>query len=94
MSNPHALIKVTDDIVEDLKIWSTFLSNYNAKELYAPCFLKYYYHASNTDATLLGYGGVFEGDYFHRLFPDSWSNLDIQVKDFYPIFALISLKSV
>ena len=92
--NKHSIIKLSEGALADLLLWLTFLKDYNAKEFYNDR-LKFtslqdhiYSDSSNT-----GYGATFGHEYFYGNFPESWKLFDIQVKEFFPILLLITIKA-
>ena len=91
ISRPSSSIKLPEGAILDLKVWLDFLANYNARELYASKLPAPLSRRFTTDATPRGYGAHFQGSYFYGCFPDAWNHLDIQAKEFYPIFVLVSL---
>ena len=92
--SPNAMITLGHGAISDLQTWQQFLTTYNAKELYVDRVkLSSQSNHIFTDASLLGYGGTFQNEYFYGYFPPHWQNYDIQVKEFFPIFMLFSAKA-
>ena len=91
---PHATIKLGAGAMGDLVTWLTFLKDYNAKELYLTR-LNLTTHTDHiyTDSSDIGYGGTFRNEYFYGEFPRSWLEYDIQVREFFPILLLITIKA-
>ena len=92
--SPNAIITLGPGAISDLEMWCQFLISYNAKELYADRQkLSSQTEHIFTDASSLGYGGTFQNEYFYGRFPPHWHKYDIQVKEFFPIFLLFSVKA-
>ena len=85
-------ILLDEEAKEDLHIWLKFLAQYNGKSLILdkkwilPSTLKIY-----TDASGIGYGGYCNTQWFAGLWPKNWYNVNIHVKEIFPIFILISM---
>ena len=92
--NKHSIIKLSEGALADLLLWLTFLKDYNAKEFYNDRikFSSVHDHIYS-DSSNTGYGATFGNEYFYGEFPDSWQHFDIQVKEFYPILLLITIKA-
>ena len=77
----------------DLALWQSFLDDFNGRSF----FLNDAWHDSlslnlYTDAAgCLGYGGIFESEWFFGAWPDEWKQLDITILEFYPIVLSVLL---
>jgi len=84
---PHHKVKLVRGVKEDLRVWEQFLLQFNGR-----CFflddnfvtadtLQLYTDASGS----LGYGAVFQKSWFSGVWDVSWSDVNITVKELYPI---------
>lgn len=84
---PHHKIKLSKEVKEDLKVWKTFLAQFNGRSI----FLSDTWVNSNTlnlytDASgALGFGAVFGSKWCYGEWPDSWRHSNIAFLEFYPI---------
>ena len=84
---PHHLIRLSKDVKEDLKVWQSFLSNFNGRSF----FLEETWYSSSkldlyTDASgALGFGTIFGSRWCYGKWPATWSYCDIAILEFYPI---------
>ena len=83
-------ILLSDPLREDLKLWTHFLKTYNSRTLFS-----YVLHPRSSafilgsDASKKGFGGYWGRRCIAGRFPSSWSHLDIQTLELYPILALV-----
>ena len=83
-------VKVSDVMKADLAVWDNFLSKFNGRGLMTfgdPVSSEELHLYS--DSSKQGYGGVYGTHFICGVFPDNWEKYDIQVKELYPILALI-----
>ena len=84
---PHHLIRLSKDVKEDLKVWQSFLANFNGRSF----FLEETWYSSTkldlyTDASgALGFGAIFGSKWCFGKWPASWSYRNIAILEFYPI---------
>jgi len=87
-----SLIKVDPGMQADIAMWQVFLSQYNGVSVITP-----YYNCDNTairlytDASDLGYGGVFGSRWIQGAWNPKWRGLSIAVRELYPIVALVGM---
>lgn len=80
-------IRLKKEAKEDLRLWLTFLDNYNGKSF----FLTPTIQSSDslrffTDASAaIGYGAVFKTSWFQGRWPEPWKAFPITVLEFFPI---------
>ncbi|XP_032231780.2 uncharacterized protein LOC116614660 [Nematostella vectensis] len=90
---PHHKIRLNISAKEDLKIWLSFLQNFNCKSF----FLDEHWVSSPklrlfTDAAgSLGYGAVFGDEWCYGQWPDTWVGKNIAILEFYPIVLSVHL---
>ena len=91
-SNPSATISISPSIKDDLLLWQSFLSAFNGKTLFKhiPSFNPITAQFGS-DSSKSGYGATFHPFYLLGTFPDSWTQLDIQTLELYPIFLLLHI---
>ena len=92
--NPCKKISIDDDAKSDLKIWLSFLNNYNGRSI----IYKKPVHESDdlhffSDSSKTAFGGQFGKDWIHGFWPEKWSKEHINLLEMYPIFALVKLFS-
>ena len=87
LRKPHHRVKLNKGCKEDLLVWKEFLENFNGK-----CFFIDDIWVTNdqlqlyTDASgVLGYGSVFQNDWFYGTWNAEWLEYNITVKELYPI---------
>ena len=87
LRKPHHRVKLTVDVKDDLKVWEQFLIFFNGK-----CFfmednvVSTYMLPLYTDATgRYGYGALFGTSWIYGEWNESWENVDITIKELYPI---------
>ena len=81
---------LTKEAREDLKAWSLFIENFNGKSF----FLSDIWENSEqlhlyTDASDLGFGGVFAKRWFSNQWPVSWLQYHITIRELFPIVLAI-----
>ena len=87
VSKPYYKIKLNQQVKGDLRIWKTFLSNYNKKTF----FLDHIWRDSNTlqlhtdSCTTIGFGGVFRNKWIYGTWHHSCNKLNITLLELYPI---------
>ena len=87
IQSPHHLIRLSKDVKEDLKVWQSFLSNFNGRSF----FLEETWYSSSkldlyTDASgALGFGAIFGSRWCYGKWPATWSYSNIAILEFYPI---------
>ena len=92
LSSSSDQVKITQGIKEDLRVWLSFLSNFNGKIYYSSalpltsCHLNFF-----SDSSLVGYGATFRSHFIHGSFPSSWASLGIQFLELYPIFLMMNI---
>ena len=88
----HYRIRITSSAKSDMRIWLLFIEQYNCKSF----FLADKWESSEvlklfTDASNVGYGGVFQKSWFYGRWPRSFEKYHITVKELFPI--VIALES-
>ena len=89
ITQPHHHIRYTNEARADLKIWATFLDQFNGRAMLlpdswdAPEVLLVYTDASHT----LGFGAVFGNKWFSGTWPDHWQQFHINLLELFPILA-------
>ena len=78
---------------EDLKVWKEFLVNFNGicffleDKFISADLLQLYTDASGS----LGYGAVFQQSWFYGEWDENWEDVNITVKELYPIVLALEL---
>ena len=72
LSNPNHNIRLTKEAKLDLKVWQLYIEHFNGTTM----FLPYSWESSEslnmyTDASNLGFGGIFECQWFNGWWDDS-----------------------
>ena len=87
IQSSHHLIQLSKDVKEDLKVWQSFLSNFNGRFF----FLEETWYSSSkldlyTDASRAsGFGAIFGSRWCYGKWPATWSYCNIAILEFYPI---------
>ncbi len=85
-------IKLNHELKSDLRMWLKFLKSFNGvylfheREWLSSTVLQCY-----TDASNMGYGLVFGHKWVYGSFPDSWSRLNIALREAYPVMLLFEM---
>ena len=93
LRSPHFYIRLTQSVKDDLKVWLTFLSQYNCKSFFLPDVwnnsdkLSFYTDAAGS----LGFGAIFGNNWCYGKWPDNWMGRNIAILEFYPIVLSLSL---
>ena len=86
LRRPHHRVRLSASAKEDMRMWLTFIEQYNGKSLFlsdrweSSVSLKFF-----TDASNLGYGAIFQDRWFWGAWPESFQGYHITVKEFFPI---------
>ena len=92
VDNKHHHIKVTKAMKKDLRLWLSFLEEYNGKTLFPITdWLSPNTHHCHTDASKLGYGLVYKSHWVYGTFPPEWGRLNIVLLEAYPIMLLFHM---
>ncbi len=84
VKSPHHFIRLNK---ADLELWQSFLLDFNGRSFFLndawndSLSLNLYTDASGS----LGYGGIFDSEWFFGAWPDDWKQLNITILEFYPI---------
>lgn len=85
--HPYYKVRITKAVKADLNVWRSFLADFNGRSF----FLEDVWYNSEqlslyTDAAgALGFGAVFGNKWCYGEWPQSWTNFNIAVLEFYPI---------
>lgn len=93
VKHPMHHIRITAPVRADLKVWETFLEDFNGKSFFidetfltSPDLLLF------TDAAAsLGYSGIYGRNYFYGAWPSNMQDLHIQVLELYPIMLAVHM---
>jgi len=88
-SIPHSKIKITDGVRADLEMWLWFLKDFNGVTILPPAPENRVEFEIYSDASLTGYGVVFNNNWFGGVWPKSWSKFDIAFLELFPIYMAI-----
>lgn len=83
----HHSIRLTKSVKEDLRVWSSFFSDYNCKSFFLDeVWANSHKLSLYTDsAGSLGYGAIFGNEWCYGIWPDNWVGRNIAILEFYPI---------
>lgn len=93
LTRPHHHVRLTEQVKLDLKVWEYFLRDFNGRAF----FLNDKFHAGDclelyTDASgRVGYGAVYDKEWFWGTWPPSWYSLNIAVLELFPIVAAVEV---
>ena len=85
--SPHHLIRLNKEVKEDLKVWLSFLTEFNGRSF----FIDDVWQNSSklslyTDASgALGFGAIFGSRWCYGKWPSDWAYCNIAILEFYPI---------
>ena len=86
----HHKIWITSEAKEDLKLWRSFLQNFNGTTIIRAKIESTSSHINMfSDSCLTGFGATFGSNYITGRFPDSWQKYSITVLETYPVLAII-----
>ena len=86
LRRPHHRVRLSVSAKEDMRIWLSFIEQYNGKSL----FLSNRWESSDTlklftDASNLGFGAIFQDRWVWGAWPKSFHVYHITVKELFPI---------
>lgn len=87
VKSPHHLIRLNKEVKEDLKVWLSFLAEFNGRSFFiddawhSSCKLSLYTDASGA----IGFGAVFGSRWCYGRWPQAWAYCNIAILEFYPI---------
>ena len=89
-SSPLSKVALGPATKEDLRIWSSFLGEFNGRGLlsYDPPLSSADLHMYS-DSSLSGYGATLGSHFVVGTFPASWGGVDIQTLELFPILGLV-----
>ena len=85
--SPYHLIQLNKEVKEDLKVWLSFLTEFNGRSF----FIDDVWQNSSklslyTDASgALGFGAIFGSGWCYGKWPPDWAYCNIAILEFYPI---------
>lgn len=93
LRRPHFLIRLTQEVKADLKVWQQFLSGFNGRSFFLSVDWANSHHLKlYTDASgAIGFGAVFGGHWCYGEWPASWRHRNIAFLEFYPIVLSLHL---
>lgn len=92
LKKPHHHRNLNLEAKADLKAWQVFLESFNGKAF----FPSHIVHSTSslhlfTDASNLGFGGIFGTKWFSEKFSQEWLSCHISVREFLPIVIAFEL---
>ena len=93
IQRPHHKIRLTTQVKLDLSMWIQFFISFNGRTFFinesfkSGQFLQLYTDASGS----IGYGAVYEKQWFFGSWPESWLGYNITVLELYPIVAAVAV---
>ena len=93
VDKPHLHIRLNKGAREDLRIWHTFLQEFNGKAMFMEqqWITSHSLHLYTDSAQSCGYAGVFQDRWFYGAWPDHWQQFEITVLELYPIVIAVHL---
>ena len=85
--SPHHLIRLNKEVKEDLKVWLSFLTDFNGRSFFIDDVWQNSVKLSlYTDASgALGFGAIFGSKWCYGKWPANWAHSNIVILVFYPI---------
>ena len=89
----HHYIAISKEVKDDLKLWLSFIQNFNRKSFFhTPVLLSSCKLHLHTDASgSIGFGAVFGNSWFQGTWPPNWRQFNIAILEFYPIVAALKV---
>lgn len=88
--SPSVIFNMSNEAKQDLLMWKQFLLNYNGKSfMYKPSVVDSLKIHLYSDASKLGFGGVYGTSWIQGEWPEHWKKYHISVLEMYPVVALI-----
>lgn len=87
---PYHYVRINKEAKADLAAWLNFLEQFNGVSNFrddrwlSSAKLVFY-----TDASRLGYGAIFESEWFYGSWPEQWKGLPIALLEFFPIMVAV-----
>ncbi len=92
VSTPYHKIRLNSSAKEDLKMWVTFLREFNGKSIiYEPSITELNSINMYTDASRAGLGDTYGFYWIQGACPESWKDLNIIVLELYPKLLMLQL---
>ncbi len=92
VSKLYHKIRLNSIAKEDLKMWVTFLREFNGKSIiYEPSITESNSINMYTDASHAGFEGTYGSYWIQGAWPESWKELNIAVLELYPILLMLRL---
>ena len=89
---PLVHFTISDGMKADLRIWQAFLSQFNGTTILAPSpTIDSTTINLLSDASDLGFGGIYASHWIQGAWNPLWKNLNIAVRELYPILALVGM---
>jgi hypothetical protein len=87
----HYKVKLRNSAKEDMKMWLNFLENFNGNSFFInEKRLSSDSLCLHTDASgSLGFGGIYQSNWFYGAFPQSWHKANITFLELYPIVTAV-----
>ena len=85
--SPHHLIRLNKEVKEDLKVWLSFLTEFNGRSFFIDDFWQNSFKLSlYTDTSgALGFGAIFGSRWCYGKWSPDWAYCNIAILEFYPI---------
>ena len=85
-------VRVTNGVRQDMMVWKMFLNDFNGKAIIS----KEIWCEENaihvhSDACKWGFAGVMQNSWFVGIFPNSWSDYNIAIKEMVPVYIALHL---
>ncbi len=92
LEKPYYKVRLSRAIKYDLEIWHLFLKHFNGVTLFRSPLTA---HPGTlnlvTDASKIGYGGVFGSHWIQGRWPEDWQSMNIAVQEIFPIFLILAI---
>ena len=90
----HHFIRITNQVVKDLKVWYDFLCQYNGYTMFIPDRTWFNDELQLfSDASHVAAAALCEDKWLVVCFPDEWKSLHISVLEFYPLLLAVTVFS-
>ena len=85
-------VRVTLDVKQDLDVWKQFLAEFNGKAIITrQVWCQQDKIHINSDSSGFAFSGIMGNQWFYGIFPISWKNYNIAIKEFVPVYLAMRL---
>lgn len=93
INNPNHFVRITMTAKKDLKMWKTFLHDFNGTAMMLPndWLTSEVLHLYTDSAQSIGFGIVFGTHWAHGTWPEHWTSMNITLLELFPIIVALHI---